>query len=1059
MKRCYMLLLAFFVAGTVAMAQVNVSGKITDERGDPLIGASVSVQGTTTGTITDFDGKYELRVPNTNVVLVVSYTGYMTREIALEGRSSLDVTLSEDTKMIEELVIVGYGTQRRSDLTGSVSSIKGSDIALAPVQSFDQALQGRAAGVNIITPNGMLNNPPVIRIRGINSVNLSSQPLIVIDGVPTYSGDLRSGNNSAANNPLGNINPADIESIEVLKDASAGAIYGSRAANGVILVTTKRGTKGKTRVSYDAWAGINQPFRLFDLLNAEQYMTIKNEAQVNAGGPADFYRPSFDADGRMIDTDWYKYVMRNGFSHNHNLNFSGGNDATTYFVSLGFTQQEGMLQRNDFDRVQARLNVDHQLIKRVKVGTSINYTSSQNMAPNSGSLPGQAFSTSGLGRLPLITAPNVAPYINDEGIGAYDLADGFRYNITANNQMGQMNNRGQIGFVNPAVVVNENEHTSRNDHFIANVYADLEILKGLNFRTIYGIDRLSIENRTFWTPIHGDGFGQGGFAENINDRLDRWNWQNILTYNVSLNERNNFSFLIGNEQQYTTRDRWGAQRTQIADPFFTTFQGNFTTINPAFNFQTENYLISYLGRANYDFDRMLFLTANFRRDGYSAWAPGNKYGNFWGGSAGFVVSELSGWQSLAGNTVNFLKARASYGQVGNSAVADFASLSLFGSGLYGPDATLFFGQAGNTALTWESSTKLDAGFSFGMFNDKLQGEFAYYRNDIDGLILAVPQAPSKGIPGNSIDANVGSMTNSGIELSLTYNAIRSRDFDWTVNLNITTQKNVVNQLGPDGSDIFGATSNLETANITRIGQPIGSLYAVQTAGVNPANGQRIFLRRQVVNGDTSFVQVQYNHAAPPASRWTLVSDGTPTGAVTVANSGVIFGPTLPTYFGGFINDFRYKNFDLNIMFQFQGGNYIYNGTQAGLRDMRFWNNHTDVLDRWTESNPNGTIPKVVFGDNVSNGSALPISENIQKGDFIRLRNLALGYTLPKSVIQKAKMTNLRVYAQVQNAFVLTGYTGADPEISTNGGSNIAPGVDRNSIGQARSYTIGVQVGL
>lgn len=1054
-----MLLMAFFVGGTILMAQVNVRGRVTDEKGAALIGAGVSVKGTTTGVLTDLDGNFQLTVPNANAVLLITYTGYVSREIALEGRTALDIVLEEDIKTLEEFVVVGYGTQRRSDLTGSISSIKGADIAIAPVQSFDQALQGRAAGVNVITPNGVLNNPPVFRIRGVNSVNLSSQPLIVIDGVPTFTGDLRTGNNSAANNPLGNINPADIESIEILKDASAGAIYGSRAANGVILVTTKRGAKGRTRVTYDAWAGINQPFRLWDLLNAEQYMLIKNEAQVNAGGPSDFFRPSFDPDGNMIDTRWYDYVYRNGFSHNHNLNFSGGNENTTYFLSLGFTQQEGMIQRNDFNRTQARLNLDHKLIKNVTVGTSINYTSSNNFSPNTGSLSGQAFSTAGLGRLPLVVSPNVAPYVDATGrIGSYSPREGFNYNIAGNNLIGIMNNQGPVGFYNPAFIINENKHTSRNDHFIANVYADVKILPGLNFRSLYGVDRLSIESQTFWSPLHGDGFGQGGFAENVQDRLDRWNWQNILTYDIAINDNNNLSFMIGNEQQYTQRNRWGAQRTQIADPFFTTFQGNFTTINPAFNFQTENYLISYLGRINYDFNRLLFLSANYRRDGYSAWAPGNKYGDFFGGSAGLVLSNLDFWQNSLGNTVNFFKLRGSWGQVGNSEVSDFASLSLFGSGLYGPDATLVFAQAGNTALTWESSTKLDLGFNFGLWNDKVQGEFAYYQNVIDGLILAVPQAPSKGIPGNSINANVGSMTNSGVELSLTYNAVRSKDFDWSINFNITTQRNIINRLGPDSSDIFAATSGLETTNVTRIGESIGSLYAVQTAGVNPENGRRIFLRRQIVNGDTTFIQVQYDHSAPPASRWTLL-DGTPTGAVSLANSGVIFGPTLPTYFGGFINDFRYKNFDMNIMFQFQGGNYIYNGTQAGLRDMRFWNNSTDVLDRWTEQNPNGTIPKVVFGDNVSNGSAIPISENVQKGDFIRLRNISLGYTLPRDVARRAGMSNLRVYGQIQNAFVITQYAGSDPEISSNGASNIAPGVDRNSVGQARTYTVGVQVGF
>jgi hypothetical protein len=397
--------------------------------------------------------------------------------------------------------------------------------------------------------------------------------------------------------------------------------------------------------------------------------------------------------------------------------------------------------------------------------------------------------------------------------------------------------------------------------------------------------------------------------------------------------------------------------------------------------------------------------------------------------------------------------------VGNNAVNDFAALSLFNSGLYGPSATLNYSQAGDPLLTWESSKKLDAGFTIGLFEDKLQGEFAYYKNDIDGLILAVPQAPSKGIPGNSVNANVGAMVNSGIEATLTYNAIKTTDFSWTVSANFTTQKNEVVALGADGSDIQGATSGLEVANITRVGQSVGSLYAVETNGVNPANGQRIFIRRDVKDGVTTLTEVQYNHAAPAASRWTLVSDGTPTTAVSVANSGVIYGPTLPTYYGGLDNTFSYKSFDANIMFQFSGGNYIYNGTKAGLRDMRQWNNHTDVLDRWTPENKDGSIPRVVFGDNVSNGSALPISENVEKGDFLRLRNFSLGYALPKSLINRISIANARVYGQVQNAFVLTGYTGSDPEISANGDTNIAPGVDRNSVGQGRTYTFGLQVGF
>lgn len=1056
MKQVVFSLLIAFLSVSWTYGQSRVSGKVTDVAGQALIGASVVVkENPAVGTITDVDGMYELNVPAGGQTLVFSYTGYNTKEMAIGGASVVNMSL-EEGKVLEEVVVVGYGTQRKADLTGSVASIKGSDIAIAPVQSFDQALQGRAAGVQITTPNGVLNNPPVIRVRGTNSINLNSQPLIVIDGVPTFTGDL--SQNAAANNPLGNINPADIESFEVLKDASASAIYGSRAAAGVILVTTKKGKKGSTKVNYDGWLGYTEPFRLFDLLDAEGYLTIKNEGLANANN-AGRYTPAMDVNGNMINTNWYDHVNQTGFSHNHNFNFNGGSETTTYFLSVGYTEQQGFLKGNDFNRLTARLNLDHQLTKGIKVGSNISYTNAVNEGPNSGSIAGSAFSIAGLGRLPLVLAPILAPYVNAAGQGSQTRDAGFDYNINSANTIGAMGNTMPVSFYNPNFILDNNLHSSTNNHFIGSVYADVTLFKGLNFRTSYGLDNLNIENITFWDRRHGDGFGNGGLAANNYDKLARWNWQNTLNYNATFADNHNLGILLGSEQQKTNQDRWGAQRTVLSDPFFTTFQGNFTTITPSANFQTENFLTSLFSRVNYNFARKLFAEFNFRRDGYSAFATDKKYGNFYGGGLGYAISEEDFWKENIGSTINYLKLRVSYGLVGNSAVSDFAALSLFNSGLYGSSATLFFSQAGNPLLTWETSKKLDAGFTIGLFDDKLQGEFAYYKNDVDGLILAVPQAPSKGIPGNSVNANVGAMVNSGIEATLTYNAVRTTDFDYTVSLNVTTQKNEVTNLGPTGADIQGFNSGLESSNITRVGESIGSLYAVQTAGVNPANGQRIFLRRDRVDGKDVYTQVQYNHAAPAASRWTLVSDGTPTTAVSVANSGVIFGPTLPTYFGGLNNDFRYKSFDLNIMFQFSGGNYIYNGTKAGLRDMRQWNNHTDMLDRWTPDNTDGSIPRVVFGDNVSNGSAFPISENVEKGDFIRLRNVSLGYRLPANLIKKISLSSARVYGQVQNAFVLTEYTGADPEISANGNTNIAPGVDRNSVGQGRTYTFGLQVGF
>jgi TonB-dependent starch-binding outer membrane protein SusC len=1042
MKRFLLVCLTAVLAlsANAAWAQDRtVSGTVTStEDGTSLPGVNVLLKGTTTGTSTDADGKYTLTIPATGGTLVFSFIGLQTQEVAIGERTTVDVALALDATQLSEVIVVGYGTQNKRDISGSIASVSGEKIASAPVQSFDQALQGRAAGVNIVTPNGVLNNPPVIRIRGVNSINLSSYPLIVIDGVPTFTGD--NSSNSAANNPLGNINPADIESIEILKDASSSAIYGSRASAGVIIVTTKRGAKGKAKVNYETWVGFTKPFKLFDLLNAEEYMTIKNEARANNGQAAAFL-PSLDADGNVIDTDWYDYVYRTGIAHSHNLSFSGGSESTTYYLSVGYTDQQGMIKNNDFTRTVAKLNLDHKISERLKVGVDITYANSLNAAPNTGSIPGQAFNTGGLGRLPLVTAPNVAPYLNDG-----------TYNVSGAN-IGTMSNTEQSGFYNPVVILDRDKFTSEGDQFQASIFLNWEIIKGLNARTTYGINNLISEDMAYQSPLNGDGFSPGGSATNVSRKTKRWNWQNTLQYDFKLGEKHSFSLLVGGEQQYTTDNRWGANRTTLSDNFFESFQGNYANIIPAGNFQTENFLLSYFGRLNYDFGKKYYATFNFRRDGYSAYAEGGKYGNFYGGSIGYNVSEEEFWKNASfSNTVNYFKIKASYGIVGNNqGINDFASRDLYNSALYGSAYTINFAQVGAKTLSWETSKKTDIGVNLGFLQDRIEAEFVYYKNLVDGLILGVPQSPSKGIPGNSLLANIGAMENSGIEISLTATAIKKENFSWTVSANLTTLKNEVTALNSPDAEIRSATGGLETANITKVGQPIGSIIAVPTVGVNAENGRRLF-----VKADGTIVQ--YNHAAPAASRWTTL-DGTATTAPNTVADGKIYGPTLPTYYGGFDNTFKYKNFDLGIFFQYSGGNYIYNGTKAGLRDMRFWNNHTDVLNRWTPENTSGTIPRVVYTDNVSNGSSFPISENVEKGDFIRLRSVSLGYTVGGGLLEKLKMSNLRVYAQVQNAFMISNYEGIDPEISTNGNSNVAPGIDRNSVGQARTYTFGLNIGF
>ncbi|TAH02904.1 MAG: TonB-dependent receptor [Sphingobacteriales bacterium] len=1044
-KLVLMVLGLLFFAGQLLAQTRQVSGRVLDESGKPVPNASVTVKGTNQGTTSNADGYFTLSVP-ANAKLIVTAIGLTAQEISVGNNTEVNLTLKAEDKAMQEVVVVGYGTARKKDLVGNVASVKGSVIKDLPVQSFDQALSGRATGVSVTMPNGVLNNPPVIRVRGVNSISLSSFPLVVVDGVPTYSGNV---GGTASNNPLGNINPNDIESVEILKDAAAAAIYGSRASAGVLLITTKRGKQGRARVNYDGWVGWTKAFNLIDVLNAEQYTTIKNEGLTNLGTPpvpapgtpARGFFTQTDANGQLIDTRWYDYIYRSGMQQNHSVNVSGASDKTSYFFSAGFTDQEGMLRGNDFRRVTARMTVDHKVNNWLQLGGTMNYTNSTNAAPNTGSLPGQAFGIAGLGRLPIILAPNVAPRNAD---GSYNIN-------TAANTIGQGNNRTALSFYNPVYLLENNRFTSENDQITGNVFAQLNFTKWLNFRTIYGIDNLNVQNKEFRAALHGDGVQFGGAAQNTQQTFRRWNWQNLLTFDKQFGEHN-VNVLVGNEQQYTNQQGWGADRRGQTDIFYDEFQGGFASIVPAGNFFGENYLVSFLGRLNYNYGGKYYLSLNARRDGYSAFAPENKYGNFYGGSVGWVLTNEKFFQDLnTDNWLNNFRLRASWGLVGNNqGINDYAFYSFFNSGLYGTQPNLFFSQAGNRNLRWETSTKTDIGFDASFFKSRVNVEFSYYKNDIDNLILNDPQSPSAGIPGNAILTNIGRMVNTGFELAINTTPIRTQNFVWNSNFNITTLRNEVKSLAQGNADIFVQTSGLEQPSIIRVGESIGSFYAVRTNGVNPATGQRIFTYR---DGR----EIQYNHAA--TQRWTFL-DGTaaPRGA-DQANDGVIIGPALPRYTGGWDNTFRFKGFDLNILFFFSGGNYVYNGTKAGLRDQRNWNNMTEVMTRWQKTGDVTNIPRVVFGDNISNGSGIVISENVEKGDFIKARNIALGYTMPKSVTDRLGINSIRFYGGMQNAFTITKYTGFDPETSTNGNANGSPSVDRNSVPQARTIVAGVNIGF
>jgi TonB-dependent starch-binding outer membrane protein SusC len=1058
MRKIVLLLVGVIAICMQLLAQTRtVTGRVTDAQGLPVPNASVIVRGTNVGTVTSEDGNFTLNVPANGRTIVISAVGLTQQEINLSTLTNYNVVLQSSDSNLQEVVVIGYGTQRRREVTGNIATVRGDAVADKPVQSFDQALAGRAAGVQITVPNGVLNAPPVFRIRGTNSISLSSYPLIVVDGIPVPTGDFSSTN--AAGNALASINPNDIETIDILKDAASTAIYGSRAANGVVFITTKKGRAGKPRVSYNGSAGWTNAYGIPEMLNAEQYVQMKNLALANnqnlnssnPGSPGYInFRLMQDANGNTVDTRWADVIYRQGFTQAHNFNISGGNDNTTYYFSAGYTDQEGMIRKNDFRRANALVNVDSKIGRILTVGGKISYANSRNFsAISSGSLPGEAFATAGAGRLAVVNAPNIPVYNNDGS-----------YNIIPAGIVGPGGNVGitQVGFYNPQVLLDLNRGNNEQNHMQSNVYVQLKPWNFLTLRTQYAIDNLLVDNDIYWNPIHGDGYAANGQSFAIAGKYKSWGWINTAQADYSLNNVHNFSALIGNEQNRRTSEAYGINRQGLSDQQYQLVQAGWTLNNASGMAFGENYLLSTFGRINYDYGKKYFVSANLRQDEYSAFA--DKAELFWGLSAGWEIGREEFWESAGLDRIfsNF-RLRGSYGKVGNTAgIGDYAIFSTYGSGLYGGLPTLIFNQAGNTNLQWETSTKTDIGANFSLLNDRLNVDFAWYKNDISDLILNVPQAPSAGVP-NAIPLNIGTMFNKGVELALSGTPIRTRDFSWNSNFNITFNKNEVTSLAPGLNEILTASSGLETVSRTAVGYPVGYLWVVRNAGVDPQTGRRVLL-----NQDGQ--KVYYQHV--PASgqfNWMLENgtrynnpNGTPR-SITQAADAVMYASPHPKQFGGWDNTFNFKGFDLNILLTYQLGFHVYYGSNAGLHDQRFWNNHVDMLTAWQKPGDVTDIPRPVYLDNVSNGSALPMSYNVFKGDFVKLKNVGLGYNIPASVLNRAKIASARLALTGQNLHIFTKYPGPDPEVSSNGNSNQAPGVDRNTVANARTITISLNLGF
>ncbi len=1041
MKRILMLFSLLLLTGTLVIAQtVQITGTVTSsEDGLPVPGVSVIVKGTTLGALTGIDGRYVLSVPANSQTLMFSFIGFRTQEVVIAGKTKIDVTLQQDVFKVDEVVVVAYGTQQKRDLTGSVASVKGDAIKNTPVQSFDQALQGKAAGVAITLPNGVLNNPPIIRIRGYNSISGSSFPLVVVDGVPIATGNFGI---TASTNALSDINPSDIASMDILKDASATALYGSRAANGVILITTKHGAGGKTKVTYDGYVGLTEPYHVFKVMNAAQYIDEKNAARINMLGPnASLITQLTDANGNPISTNWADKVYRTGFQHNHAITISGSTALTNYFLSVGYSDQQGIVRSNNFTRKNARLNIDHKVNNYLKIGANIGYTNGYNTSPQVGA----DYATAASARLAFVIPPVLPVYNNDGTLNIYQAGIG-----------GEGEPFGNLGYPNPVVVLKENKFTSETDRLLTTLYASITPFKGLELKTQYGIDDLTSETTFYYSPINGDGQSLNGDVGGQIRKFRRWNWSNTANYTTILAEKYNIGLLAGVEEQRTLDNASSYEKYNVNDPFFKTYQGSWTNVAMGGGSMGENYYISYFGRANFNFNKKYFIEGSVRRDGLSGLAAGKKYGTFFGASAMWNASNEKFVEDAIGSIFSDVRLKASYGKVGNSsAVGDFSSLFLYGSGLYATAPTLAFSQAGNADLKWETSDKYDAGISFSLLKDRIQAEINYYYNNINGLVLSVPQSPSKGIPGGTIPANVGSMYNTGAEISITSYNISKPNFSWTSTFNFSTLKNRVTALAPGVTEIFGYTGGLEITNKTVVGKPVGGLFVVETRGVDPQTGRRIF-----VNNAGKEVEFYYEKSGD--ARWQYKDGSGNAPAISQSSDGKIMGSGIPSIYGGLDNNLAYKNFDFSLGLTYALGFELYNGSKAGLRDQRWWNNSVEVAQTyWKQPGDITDIAKPFWGDNISNGhNSLPQSSCIENGDYMKVRNISIGYTI-KKLPSVTNIESIRIYFQAFNLHTFTNYTGSDPEVSSvlesDANRNLAPGTDRNSAPQARTYTMGLSI--
>lgn len=1042
MKTKFIATFFLLICGSVMFAQTRtVKGKVVDKANEPLIGVAVNIKNTSQGSITDFEGNYSIQVNTENAVLVFSYIGYDKQEIKVGARNVIDVVMHEASIALDQVVVVGYGTSKRGDVTGSISSIDAAEIKKVPVVNVGQALQGRMSGVQVTNNDGTPGAGVQVLIRGVGSFGDNS-PLYVVDGYPGAS--------------ISNLNPSDIQSIDVLKDASAAAIYGNRAANGVVIITTKRGNADKMQLSVDATVSVQFKPSTFDVLNAQDFASLATEISKKENAPV---LDAWANPSGLRTIDWQDLMYRAGLKQNYNLSLRGGSEKVQTSISLGLTNQEGVVRFSDYKRYNIALTQDYKPLKWLKSSTSLRYAYTDNKTVFGS---GQG----GVGRLAKLIPTMTGNPLTDEVENANGVFGFYDKNANAVRDNENVYARSKS---------NDQKNISHN--LIANTSLEINPFKGLVFKTNFGIsygassgyDFNPYDDRVPTTRLAT--YRQ--YASNSFEYL----WENTLNYSNTFG-KHSIDVLGGVSIQENTARNMSVYGEGLSSDGLRNL-GSLQTMRDISGNQQTWSLASQFARLTYKFAERYILTGTVRRDGSSRFMRGNRWGVFPSVSAAWRIKEESFLKDV--DFISNLKLRASYGEAGNQNIGLFQYQSSYTTGkrssnygyVFGQDKTYIDGMVQaflpNPNLKWETSKQTDIGIDLGFFNNKLMLTADYYIKKSSDFLLEIQMPAQTGF--TKATRNVGSVKNNGFEFSVDYRD-NSHDFKYGVNVNLTTVKNKIERLSPGKDAVanlqslgFPTTGNTSWAvfSMSKVGVSIGEFYGFQTDGIiqNQAEIDALNANARRLNQDDNVWYIASGTA--PGDRKFIDQNGD--GVITDADR-VSLGSPLPKFYGGINLSGEYKGFDFNLFFNYSVGNKILNFVKRNLISMGgegsigLQNVGKEFYDnRWTETNPTNKYPRAVWSD--VSGNSRVSDAFVEDGSYLRLKNIEVGYTLPANILKKASISKLRIFASVQNLFTITGYSGMDPEIgqsmsSSTGvaGGVTASGVDVGIYPYSRFFTMG-----